>query len=106
MKNIFLLFLVGIMYIAISESSAKKKAETFCDSINIGDTTKDLHERAITAGARGSASTWQKTGIDSRQIFVTFTGYYPGSDFICLVSDRNGSVVKKKAHLFRSLLTP
>lgn len=106
MKNIFLLFLIGIMYLTLSELAAKKKAEAFCDSVNIGDPVTDLHQRAITAGARGNASAWQTTGTDSHRMFVTFTGYYPGSDFMCLISERNGSVVAKKPHLFRSLLMP
>lgn len=106
MRKIFLILVLGLIYVAISELAASNKADSFCNSINIGDSLPDLHERAVAAGARASASNWQQTGANSRRFFATFTGYYPGSDFICLISEQNGRVTEKKAHLIKSLLFP
>jgi len=103
MKKILLIFVMLLMYVVTSEMSAKKKAESFCDSVNIGDKTTDIRDMAISRGARGKDSNWKKIGSSTRQIEITFTGYYPGSDFICQLTENNGVVSEKKPYIIRSL---
>jgi hypothetical protein len=105
MKKIFILLIIVIMYITTSELNAKRKAESFCDSIAIGQSEKSLLENAIDAGSRASGSYWETDGDGStKTLNATFTGYYPGSDFICKIDTVNGAVVAKHPGYASSLL--
>ena len=88
------------MYLATSEMSAKKKAESFCDSVRIGDGTSDLREKGIASGARSKDTNWLELGGSSRQIEITYTGFYPGSDFICQIREKNGVVISGRVRIF------
>jgi len=87
----------------MSELSAKHKAESFCNSVTIGDSASNLIERATEAGARENGIYWE-TDNSSKNLFASFTGYYPGSDFICKLDTKNGVVVAKHPSLITSLL--
>ena len=102
MKKILLIFVILTMYVTTSEMSAKKKAESFCNAVSIGEGTNDLRERGIASGARSEDTNWQRLGGSDRQIEITYTGFYPGSDFICLIKERNGAVVSKNANIIKS----
>ncbi len=103
MKKIILILAILAMYLVTSEMSAKKKAESFCDTVKIGDSTSDLREKGIASGARGKDSNWLYLGNSNREIEITYTGFYPGSDFICLIRETNGVVISKNANIIRSL---
>jgi|SRR5476649_1416982 len=95
MKKLLILIALAAMYVSTSELGAKKKAEDFCGTINIGDPTGPLYERGIAAGARKNGSEWVDAEASLRKLFLSFTGYYPGSDFICTITEKNGVVIKK-----------
>jgi hypothetical protein len=84
--------------------SAKKKAESFCNSVSVGDDTSDLREKGIASGARGKDTNWLEVGDSARQIKITYTGFYPGSDFICQIRERNGVVISKNPNIISSIL--
>jgi hypothetical protein len=104
MKKIILIVAMFAMYLATSEMSAKKKAVDFCDSIKIGDGTSHLREDGIATGARANDSNWSESGNSTRQLDMTYTGFYPGSDFICRIRETNGFVVSKNPNVIRSLV--
>lgn len=104
MRKLFLLAIFFLIYAVISELSAKKKAETFCGSVRIGDPVSELRTRGIAAGARAKATNWAGSENSSRQLAITFTGYYPGSDYICLVTESSGVVIAKDGDIATSLL--
>lgn len=85
MKKILLIVVMFAMYLTTSEMSAKKKAENFCDAVKIGDSTSNLREDGIATGARAKDSNWVESGNSTRQLDMTYTGFYPGSDFICQI---------------------
>ena len=91
------------MYVGTSELNAKRKAESFCGTVSIGDSAKDLLENAIKTGSRANGSYWETDG-STKTLSATFTGYYPGSDFICKIDTVNGAVVAKHPYYASSLL--
>lgn len=99
-----LIILAVVLYLGVSEMNAKRKAEAFCDSVNVGDSTDDLLERGLAAGARERSSSWVAHPNSPRQLFITFTGFAPGSDFLCGIAERDAVVVDKVV-LARSLIT-
>lgn len=54
MKTLIIAILAISLYVAISELSAKRKAESLCNSFSIGDKADNLLEIAINARARKS----------------------------------------------------
>jgi hypothetical protein len=102
MKKIFIIILGLLFYITMSEMSAKRKAESFCDSVAVGVSGSSLLERAIESGARKSGSYWDSVA-SQKSLYAAFTGYYPGSDFICKIDTENGVVVAKHRSLITSL---
>lgn len=103
MKKLIIAILAISLYVAISELSAKRKAESLCNSFSIGDKADNLLEIAINAGARKSGIYLERNG-SSQTIYASFTGYYPGSDFICGIKTKNGIVIAKAPNLMTSLL--
>ncbi|MBP5986853.1 MAG: hypothetical protein KA538_06670 [Azonexus sp.] len=103
MKRIFVFLIALLIYVTMSELSAKRKAELFCDSVTIGNSSDNLFEKAIEAGARKNSTYWEDVN-SLKYLYATFTGYYPGSDFICKIDAKNGIVVAKHPSLITSLL--
>jgi hypothetical protein len=84
--------------------TAKKKAADFCNSISLGETTGELIDMGAAAGARAKDSYWTELESSTRELYVPFTGFYPGSDFICKITEKNGVVVTKNPNIITSLL--
>lgn len=103
MKKLIIAIVAILLYVSTSELSAKRKAESLCNSVSIGEQADNLLEKAINAGARKSGSHLEKNG-SSQTLYAAFTGYYPGSDFICGIEIKNGIVVAKNPSLITSLL--
>lgn len=103
MKKLIIIVLALLLYVTMSELSAKQKAESLCSSVNIGDSANNLLEKAINAGARKSG-TYLDENRSPKTLYAAFTGYYPGSDFICGIDIANGVVVAKHPSLITSLL--
>ena len=101
MKKLIIAIVAILLYVSTSELSAKRKAESLCNSVSIGEQADNLLEKAINAGASGSHL--EKNG-SSQTLYAAFTGYYPGSDFICGIEIKNGIVVAKNPSLITSLL--
>ncbi len=99
-----MLIIIFLIYAVVSELSAKRKAEIFCGSVRLGNPTVELRTRAIAAGARANATNWVDSENSSRQLAITFTGYYPGSDYICLVTESGGLAIAKNGDIATSLL--
>ncbi len=72
MKKILLIFVILTMYVTTSEMSAKKKAESFCNAVSIGEGTNDLRERGIASGARSEDTNWQRLGDEDGPEFRVF----------------------------------
>lgn len=104
MKKLLLALALVAMYLCIAELGAKQKAEQLCDSIHVGEPTHGLRGRALASGARPKDSGWYEPAHASRQLILTFTGFAPGSDFLCIIVDKNG-VVEDKQLRQTSLIT-
>ena len=102
MKRLLIL-LALLSYFPISELSAKKKAQDFCDSVPIGTPSKYLLENAVASGARRGSTQWEQGGNSRRRLLATYTGFYPGSDFICQITEKDGKVIEKTPSLITSL---
>ena len=96
MKKLLLLVALAAMYLSISELGARKKAGAFCDSVQVGERIHGLRGRALEAGARAKDTGWYEPESAERQLVVTFTGFAPGSDFLCILHDRSGLVGLKQ----------
>jgi len=99
MKKLLLLLAFVAMYISVTELNAKRKAEEACSFAAIGDPIDGLLEKGLAVGARSKDSGWSYPQGDSRRLQLAFTGFAPGSDFFCMITERNGSVSKKAIHL-------
>lgn len=104
MNKLFVIALAILIYLTISELSAKQKAEKFCNSVNIGDSTNNLFKAAIDAGARRSGTYWIEQN-SQRSLDAAFTGFYPGSDFICRIDIAGNAVTAKHPSLVTSLIS-
>ena len=102
MKKLFFVLIFAALYITTAELSAKKKAESLCNAVSIGDAASNLLEKAIEAGARKNGTYWDAEG-SSKSLYAAFTGYYAGSDFICKIDTENGRVTAKNPNLITSL---
>ena len=103
MKKILLIVVMFAMYLTTSEMSARKKAEDFCNAVKIGDGTSNLRDDGIATGARAKDSNWVDFGNSTRELDMTYTGFFPGSDFICQIRETNGLVVSKNPNVIRSI---
>lgn len=92
MKRFFVILAVIAMYLSVSELNAKRKADEMCDSVKPGDETTDLLERGLAMGARKKASGWTNFDGNSRKVGFTYTGFAPGSDFFCIITETDGAV--------------
>ena len=99
MKRSLLLALVIVAYLVTAEFSARKKAEDFCHSVAVGQSTDDLLDQALSAGARSGATRWAPTSGDVQQLSVVFTGYYPIFRFTCTVDAQNDAVTGKNTQV-------
>jgi hypothetical protein len=104
MRKLLALLAVAAMYLVVTELNAKRKAEELCSSVKVGDETEGLLERGLAAGARRRDTGWTEFAGNARRLGFTFTGFAPGSDFFCVVTETNGTVSAKKL-LQSSLLT-
>lgn len=105
MKKILLIAALIAMYLSITELGAKQKAEKFCEAVQLGEPTYGLRGKALEAGARAKDSGWYEPQNAARQLVVTFTGFAPGSDFLCILLEKNGAVESKQLRQ-TSLITP
>lgn len=96
MKKILLALGLLAMYLCVTELGAKQKADKFCESVQVGEPTHGLRGRALEAGARAKDSGWHEPQNAARQLIITFTGFAPGSDFLCIIQDSNGAVQTKQ----------
>ncbi|MEK8086894.1 hypothetical protein WNB94_10775 [Aquabacterium sp. A3] len=98
MKKLFFVILALAMYVATSELNAKRKAEEFCDSIELGESTEGLMEAGIEAGASRNESAIISDQNEGRYIYIGFTGFMPGSSFSCRITDGGGVSIDKKIY--------
>jgi hypothetical protein len=80
------LVLVAVLYGTYAEGRAKRRAEAFCQSVHIGDSTAGLLERAKLEGADMRQSLWAKAAQNQRTLDVTFVGIPPLPRQICRVT--------------------
>ncbi|WP_290906167.1 hypothetical protein [Aquabacterium sp.] len=92
MKKLLALLALVAMYLSMSELNAKRKADEMCGSVKLGDETAGLLERGLALGARAKASGWTTYEGNSRKLGFTYTGFAPGSDFFCIITETDGSV--------------
>lgn len=104
MKKFFMFLIMGIFYLTRSELTAKKKAADFCDSIDTIESETFLVDKASAAGARVKNIYLKEFGNNTKVFSVPFTGFYPGSDFICQITEENGKIVDKNPNFTTSLL--
>ena len=97
MKKILLIIVFACLYVATSELNAKRKAEEFCNETPAGDSTQGIIERGLHAGASKQESSIEDNGVN-KFIYIGFTGYAPGSSFLCRLTDKNGLVAEKRIH--------
>lgn len=104
MKKLALLPVLGVLYVTTAELNAKRKAEAFCDSVAVGESTANLRERAVSTGARERATDWAADSGSARVLNAACTGFYPGADFICRIAEKNVVIDKKNPHIVTSFL--
>ena len=92
MKKFLAVLAVIAMYLSISELNAKQKADEMCGSVKLGDETSDLLERGLALGARTKASGWTNYVGNRRKLRFAYTGFAPGSDFFCIITETDGEV--------------
>ena len=92
MKRFFVILAVIAMYLSVSELNAKRKADEMCGSVKLGDETTGLLERGLALGARTKASGWTNYVGNSRKVGFTYSGFAPGSDFFCIITETDGVV--------------
>lgn len=92
MKRFFVILAVIAMYLSVSELNAKRKADEMCGSVKLGDETTGLLARGLALGARTKASGWTNYDGNSRKVGFTYTGFAPGSDFFCIITETDGVV--------------
>jgi hypothetical protein len=100
-KFLFVIALAA-MYVATAEVNANRRAGEYCDSVKVGEPADGLRGRALEAGARPKDSGWVEPANGPRELLISFTGFMPGSDYVCLITERNSAVAEKKL-LARSL---
>lgn len=98
MKKLIFIVLALAMYVATSELNAKRKAEEFCESVELGESTEGLMEAGIEAGASPNESAIISDENEGQYIFIGFTGFMPGSSFSCRITDGGGFSVDKKIY--------
>jgi hypothetical protein len=103
MKKFFMFIFIGIFYLTMSEMTAKKKAADFCNAIDTIESETSLLDKGSAAGARVKDIYSKEIGKNTKVFYVPFTGFYPGSDFICQITEENGKVVEKNPNIITSL---
>ena len=75
-----------LIYCAIAEKSAERKARAFCGDLHVGASVADLQARALAAGASPRLTKWAHSENESAWLPVIFTGAFPMSRHICWVT--------------------
>jgi hypothetical protein len=84
-----MLFIFGILQIGwgiYREPIAKKQAEDFCASIQLGQSIEGIPERAIASGAEAWLAKWSERPAGVRGMHVTYIGMPPFSRHICSIT--------------------
>jgi hypothetical protein len=84
-----ILFVLGVLQLGwglYREPIAKKQAEDFCASIQIGQSIDGIPERAIASGAEASLARWNERPAGVRRMHVTYVGMPPFSRHICSIT--------------------
>ena len=79
-----------VSWIGYMDYVASRKAQAFCQSINVGSDTKGIVERALASGSNPRTTNW-RPWEDKRTLPVAFGG--GAGTHICMIDAKNGRVV-------------
>jgi hypothetical protein len=99
MKKVALLIMLLAVYVSVSELGAKKKADQFCESVQVGGAVNGLLEKAIESGASEKYSMWRKGSHGKIVLDLYFSGYRLKSGFSCQIEEVNGLVSAARGNI-------
>ena len=84
---------LGLAWCGAQEHRAAERAQAFCAAALPGAGAAALQAQALAQGAHAGQTRWSPQADGSEQLWATFTGVFPLSRHICLVTARAGQVV-------------
>jgi len=93
-----LVLMLGLLaaYAGFTERRAAEQAQAFCAAAALGMAVPGLRAQALAQGAHAGQTRWSPQADGSEQLWATFTGVFPLSRHICLVTARAGQVVEAR----------
>ncbi|MBN9340559.1 MAG: hypothetical protein J0H52_10810 [Comamonadaceae bacterium] len=87
---------VGLAWCVAQEHRATERAQAFCAAALPGADAASLQAQALAQGAHAGQTRWSPQADGGEQLWATFTGVFPLSRHICLVTARAGQVVEAR----------
>jgi len=88
-----------VVYVAVSERSAERRAIAFCLAVKVGESPAGLLEQARAAGASSRQSYWTQQESGERDLSVVFEGATPQSRHVCSVQAKDSILRADYLHL-------
>ena len=87
--SLIVLVLGLLVYVAVSERNAERKAIAYCLTVKIGENPDGLLERAKAAGASAEQSRWTQLESGERDLAAVFLGATAQSHHVCSVQAKD-----------------
>ena len=87
--SLIILVLSLVLYVAVSERAAERKAIAFCLTVKVGESPAGLLERAKAAGASAQQSRWTQQDSGEQELAAVFVGASAQSHHVCSVQAKD-----------------
>lgn len=88
-----------VIYVAVSERNAERKAIAFCLTVKVGESPAGLLEQAKAAGASAQQSHWTQLDSGEQDLSAVFEGATSQSRHVCSVQANDAVTRADYLHL-------